>query len=160
MAESKPINIREMARKNMLIITPEMLMKDNELPRSRELLAVWEEAKRTHNLIVTHDCGDARVSSADVLGRPGIVALNSIASANTREETADDPFSFVYGHYAAKAVLVNGHYDGETVKTGEPPGGCGGLGERAKVEPDKRHLKTIETAAQYVSALIEHSDVV
>ena len=146
--------------KDMVQITPEILIQDNRSPRSRELMTVWEEAKRMRNLLIVHDCGDARVSSADVLGRVGLVALNSIASANTREDISEDPFAFVYPHYAAKAVLINGHYDGDTVINGEPPKGCGGLGERAKITPEKNELGTIETAAQYVAELIEHSDVV
>jgi len=146
--------------KDRLMLTPERLLQENRSTESERSRALWNEAKRTHDLLVMHNCGDARMSDVDIIGRPGIISLNSIASANTHHEKKEDPFSFVYTSSGAKAVIMNGHYDGRTVVSGAPPKGCGGLGERSKIEPGKGDLKSIETAAQYVSTLIESSDVV
>jgi len=146
--------------KEYFIMRPDFLLQDNRSSLSERLRGFWNESKRTHSLIVMHNCGDARVSDVDIIGRWGIISLNSIASANTRHEKNEDPFLFVYTSSGAEAVLVNGHYDGETVIPGVPPKGCGGLGERAKIAPGKGDLSSIETAAQYVAALVESSDVV
>ncbi len=133
-------------------ITPESLEKDNHSPAVDVYLNRWQDNLQEQNITVVVGCSDPRL----IVPRNGIADIRSIGAA-ALPELYD---SVLNEKFNPRAIIVVAHHDGETVKKGQMPKGCGGLGVKAmQEEHENDHAHSIlEYSAGYVDRFIVHSD--
>ncbi len=137
-----------------LPVTPRDLYADNhslEADRRRE---AWNRHKADGNLTVVWSCGDARV----IIPNPETtVSIRSIATGSPSDAY---PYTRLMESPGVKNIIILPHFDGETVKPGEEPTGCGGLGEK-KVQETKSSKEVSEgnSVVRYVKQRVKSSDV-
>lgn len=104
-------------------ISPYSLRRDHNTREAQEFLEDYETARARGSLTLIKACSDSR------LVFPKLVAeLRSIAGGGPRSpynEALNDP------HFPV--IIVMNHHDGDTVKAGQIPGGCGGREGKAKL---------------------------
>lgn len=130
-------------------ITPELLLADNRSEKARELSAAWERNHNEGNLWSIATCGDARI----ITPRPdNIISVRSIATAGTKDRQ-------IFASEGVKFTVVMSHVDGDTIKKGEKPKGCGGLGAKEEAL-NGNHENRVEGIQYYIEKNIEHPDPV
>lgn len=131
-------------RQEDLIITPQSLYDQNHSKEARLFLAQWEAVRVEGKLIAYYRCSDSRLKPAGI----GAVSWGSIAGA----DEPDTKFATSRGTQGSVAL---GHFDGDTVKPGEMPTGCGGLHVKEDVGNEKNHTD----AKKFVAETVKHKDV-
>lgn len=102
------------------IITPQALLEDNK--KSFKNILDWQEAKKKKgSLTLFIVCSDARIVTAKIFGEKTVASISSISGATDLES-----FKNLLQHDSIGQIVVVGHFDHQTIKDGEPPGGCGG----------------------------------
>lgn len=131
-----------------LDITPQGLLGYNRSPQAEANRIKWEEARRNGELIAYLRCSDARLKPVGI----NAVSWGSIAAA----DEPDTKFAVGRG---TKASIALAHFDGDTVKPGEMPTGCGGL--KAKEEAKKNGNQNEQVGIhRYVKDNIVHEDMI
>lgn len=133
-------------------ITPESLEKDNNSNEVKNYLERWQEGLTVQNITVVLGCSEPRL----ILPRIGIAKIRSIGAA-ALPELYDSVLNETFN---PRAIIVMAHHDGETVRPGEMPKGCGGLGVKAMQEhhEEEHEHEKLEYSAGYVDKFIVHSD--
>lgn len=133
-------------------ITPEFLEKDNNSTDVKNYLDRWQEDLTVQNISVVLGCSEPRL----ILPRIGIAKIRSIGAA-ALPELYDSVLNEAFN---PRAIIVMAHHDGETVRPGEMPKGCGGLGVKAMQEHhEEEHVhEKLTYSAGYVDKFIVHSD--
>lgn len=134
------------------IITPDLLEDDNNSFEARENRRKWQENKAKGIMHAVIGCSDAR----NVLTLPEqSYGLLSIAASGDME-----PYQQVLEFEGVRDVLVISHYDSETLKPGEAPSGCGGLGEKAKMlQNGTTPSEGVKGVAGYLDKRVKHPDI-
>lgn len=132
----------EPLRQENLIITPESITRDNRSHLAEERRNKWNEAKRDGNLIAYFRCADARVQPTGIEA----MSLGSIAAAFKNPEA----LAPILSDKGIKASVVLAHVDGETVKLGEMPAGCGGLAAKKDIGNSEQNGGTAEFISEVV----------
>lgn len=133
-----------------LIITPKTLFQDNHSPQADSNRALFEEIRRKGELMAYYRCSDARIITAG-----GIVAVSwgSIAGA-------DQPDMNFAAYRGIRASVVLTHFDGDTVKPGEMPSGCGGLKVKEEIGIEEKSCKKdLNGPDKYVAETVKHKDM-
>lgn len=131
-------------------ITPELLQKDNYSSDVESYLNRWQENFLEQNITVVVGCSEPRL----IVPREGIADIRSIGAA-ALPELYD---SILNERFNPRTVIVIAHHDGETIREGQMPKGCGGLGAKAMQEHDSQGHEKFEYSAGYVDKFIVHSD--
>lgn len=132
-----------------IIITPELLMADNQSEKARTLSIEWENNSDSKKLWGIVTCGDARIMTPCP---DKIISVRSIATAGTVEKR-------VLGDESVESIIVMSHVDGDTIENGKRPRGCGGLGAKEEALNGDREEAT-EGIQYYINNAIEHPDPV
>jgi hypothetical protein len=133
-------------------ITPESLIEDNKSPYVEKYLERWQDNFYEQNFFAVVSCSDPRL----MVPRDGIIDIRSIGAA-ALPELYD---SVLNENFNPQAIIVVVHHDGQTVKNGQMPLGCGGLGVKAMQEhhEEEHEHERQGYSAGYVDKFIIHSD--
>lgn len=134
-----------------VLITAETLLSDNQSVRAKELSLAWEKNHHEGNLWAIVTCGDARTSSP--VSSDKSITIRSIATAGTKEKR-------IFASPGVKGTVVMSHIDGDTVRAGLRPTGCGGLGAKEESLNGNGEKGAIEGIGYYIENRIEHPDPV
>ncbi|MBI4089468.1 MAG: hypothetical protein HY424_02035 [Candidatus Levybacteria bacterium] len=130
-------------------ITPEFLKADNNSEEAKELSSAWKENHNRGSLWGIVTCGDARIITPCP---DNIISVRSIATAGTKDKE-------IFGSEHVQFTVVMSHVDGDTIKKGEKPKGCGGLGAKEEAL-NGNHENRVEGIQYYIDKNIEHPDPV
>lgn len=107
------------------LITPELLLADNDSPEAQRRMENWYANFKTGKLTLLIRCSDARLENPYP---EGTMTLDAIAATEDFNK---------YARMIAEApfhnVVVLGHYDDELLITTGLPDGCGGHGTKRKI---------------------------
>lgn len=133
-------------------ITPQSLEKDNSSNEVKNYLERWQEDLAVQDMSVVLGCSDPRL----ILPRMGIAKIRSIGAA-ALPELYDSVLNETFN---PQAIIIVAHHDGETVRRGEMPKGCGGLGVKAMQEhhEEEHGHEKLKYSSGYVEKFIIHSD--
>lgn len=144
-AEGQRPKIERGIKQEELIITPDSLHEDNHSPQAQLNREQWEEKRIKGELIAYLRCSDARLKPVGI----GAVSWGSIAGA----DNPDRKFAADNRRIGVSIVLT--HFDGDTVKLGEVPTGCGGLKAKEEIG-NTTHKNGI---GKYISEVVGHPDM-
>ena len=139
-----PRPIERGLRQEELSIAPEDFLTDNHSVEAKEKLGNWNETRLRAKLQANYRCSDARVKPAGI----NAISWASIAAA-------DEPIREMASNRAINVSVALAHFDGDTVKPGVMPNGCGGLGVKASVG----NRENQQGSARYVAEVVAHQDL-
>jgi hypothetical protein len=118
-------------------IDPNDLLEDNHSSEARLARSQWYEEREKNNLMLVWGCADAR---ARILSPHRLIDVSSIATAGSRK-----PYQRMLNYPGIAGIIVLNHFDGNKLKQGEEPSGCGGVDEFARLPytepaPTKRDI--------------------
>lgn len=129
-------------------ITAESLKEDNHSHPVVDYLESWQENLNEQNITFVLGCSDPRL----LIARHATADIRSIGAAALPELYS----SILNKKVNPRAIIVVVHHDGETVKPGEMPKGCGGLSVRATLSTNDYTKRGY--SAKYVGEHIAHQD--
>lgn len=128
-----------------LIISPDFLFRDNHSSQAEANREQWEDVRSKGQLIAYYRCSDARLRPAGI----GAMSWGKIAAAEKNPHVR-----FVTNKRIEVSIALT-HFDGDTAIPGQMPTGCGGLGEKRKIEQNSHH-NGIE---RFIFEEVAHEDV-
>lgn len=131
-------------RQEDLIITPENFLDDNHSLQAKENQEYWNEMRLKSDLDAYYRCSDARLK----LAGKNAISWASIAAA-------DEPIREMASNRGINVSVALAHFDGDTVKPGVMPYGCGGLAVKA----DIGNRENQRGSSRYVAEVIAHQDM-
>lgn len=105
----------------VLRVTPRGLRVESNSEVAQKNLDIYEQTKAKSELMLVKACSDSRLVFPE-----GVAELRMIAGGGPRS-----PFVAALRDRHFSAIAVVNHYDGETVKPGQIPAGCGGRDAKA-----------------------------
>lgn len=109
------------------LLQPQDLLEDNRSPEAQTKRDSWNENRLTNNLFLVNRCGDARGN----IDEERCIDVSMIATAGPRERYIN-----MVRFSGLKGIVNLTHHDGDTVKPGRRPEGCGGLAAKAARETE------------------------
>ena len=145
----------QVALKISPIITPETLKNDNDRKINNEAhdrISDWDIHRYEGKHVVVATCGDARL---EIPRDRFTERIHTIASGGPK-----DPYADLFKSINSNAIVSLAHHDGDTVKPGEMPTGCGGLGLKAEIKKSgkrggNRTENFVDTGVHHEDALIQ-----
>ncbi|MEK7186635.1 MAG: hypothetical protein AAB675_04750 [Patescibacteria group bacterium] len=118
-------------------ITPEVLLEDNRSSVAAERIQTWKNAKKNHRLKMILACSDSRI----ILPDPNTeIVVNYIAAGRM----PPNPKHLLLENLMSEAAVVIGHFDGDTINSGQMPRGCGGLALKESHRRDGKGSRKID----------------
>lgn len=140
----------EPQNKDEPMITPKALYEDNHSEQAGRLRQEREKARRKGDLTAYFSCGDARIFTP----KPeSSMSIRSIAAGGSKI-----PYERLVNNRGVARIVVLDHHDGDTVKPGQKPNGCGGLAAKEQVNGDKPGQK--DGILEYIEHEVKHPDVI
>ncbi|MBI2049355.1 hypothetical protein HYT32_00365 [Candidatus Roizmanbacteria bacterium] len=141
----------EFIPKNEPMISPKSLLEDNRSEEATRLRQAWDEIRREGKITLYFTCGDARILTPSP---EGSIAIRTIAGGGLK-----DPYINLVNNRGVEKIVVLDHHDGDTVKPGQKPTGCGGLAAK-EISNGHKGNETEEGIAEYIDHEVKHPDVI
>jgi hypothetical protein len=143
--------VSELLPGNESMISPDALFIENRSKEAARLREIWDQNRRKGKLTCFFTCGDARILTPSP---EGSIAIRTIATGGSKE-----PYSNLLKNRGVEQIVVLDHHDGNTVKPGQKPTGCGGL---AAKEQSNGHFGTQvqEGINDYIEHEVKHPDLI
>lgn len=132
-------------------ITPELLLLDNRSENSVRIRKQWNIWRADGTLTLEWDCDDAR-------RRPPLKAVQVRTISIGGDEETYEAYEGLANDKSIERIAAVTHYDGETVKNGVVPTGCGG--QDAKGKQKTNQAPTEGGVYDWVREKIAHDDPV
>lgn len=131
------------------LITPDTLYGDNRSPESHDRITSWDIYRLGGEHILTAGCGDAR---EEIPMDTQAEIIQSLGTGGPK-----DPYQSLLSGRNLRAGVNLTHHNGDTVKEGVAPSGCGILDMKVQIEKNGKKGNPTE---EFAEDDIKHGDII